>query len=283
MAFDLGSVVKSSEMAGPPKIVVYGVPGLGKTTFGCTFESPILLRTEDGAAALDVPTFPSVAVGLGDIFDAAYALLNEHPYRTLVVDSLDWMEPLVWANTIARLNESRDRPVKSIEQVGYGKGYVEADAEWRNVLRCFELLRLRRGMAIVLVAHSEIKRHEPPDEDPYDRYQIKLHKRGLAILDEWADMMLFANYKAAERVLTKDGGQKGESKYRAKGSGERVLFTSKRPAFEAKSRWPLPHDIYIGQDRTWAGFHYELNKATNGRYSLPTSLTGQPQPQNDAA
>ena len=265
MTFELSNIVSASAEFRPQKILAYGVQGLGKTTFGCTFESPILLRIEDGAAAIDVPTFPQLVETYGQLCEAIQALHGEHAFKTLVVDSLDWIEPLLWAETCRRLG------IDSIEKAGYGKGYVEADAEWRMVLGGFDSLRLNRGMAIVCVAHSEIKRHEPPDGDPYDRYQIKLHKRAWALSQEWADMVLFANYRR-RTIKTKDGGPKGENKYRAEGSGDRCLYTDERPAYMAKNRWSLPHEIFVGQDKTWAAFHQALHEATGGKYALPSTL-----------
>lgn len=269
MAFDLSTVVSAAAEFRPQKILTYGVQGLGKTTFGCTFEKPILLRIEDGAAAIDVPTFPKLIEHYGELCEALAALhTQEHGFKTLVVDSLDWIEPLVWATTCQRLG------IDSIEKAGYGKGYVEADADWRNVMGWLDALRLNRGMTIVLIAHAEIKKHEPPDGDAYDRYQIKLHKRAWALWQEWADMVLFANYRR-RTIKTKDGGTKGDSKFRAEGSGERCLYTDERPAYLAKNRWSLPHEIFVGQDKGWSAFHQALNAATAGRYPLPTTLNPQ--------
>lgn len=273
--FDLQSITSAAAMFRPQRILVHGVQGLGKTTLGCTFEKPILLRIEDGAAAIDVPTFPKLIESMGELCQAIQALHGEHDFQTLVVDSLDWMEPIVWANTVARLNESRERPLSSIEDVGYGKGYVEADADWRMVMGGFDSLRLNKGMTVVIIAHSEIKRHEPPDGDAFDRYQIKLHKRAWALWQEWADMVLFANYRR-RLIKTKDGGKSGQDKHRAEGSGERVLFTDERPAYMAKNRWGLPHEIYVGQDKSWAAFHQALSTSTGGRYALPSNLVQAP-------
>lgn len=268
MAFDLQSITSTAGTFAPQKILAYGVQGLGKTTFGCTFERPILLRIEDGAAALDVATFPKLIESMGEIVEAIQALHGEHDFKTVVVDSLDWLEPLVWANTCARLG------IESIEKAGYGKGYVEADADWRLLMGGFDSLRLNRGMTIVLIAHAEVKNFQPPDGDPYDRYQIKLHKRAWALWQEWADMVLFANYRR-QSIKTKDGGTKGDDKFRAVGTGERCLFTDERPAFLAKNRWALPHEIFIGQDKTWAAFHQALNQATGGKYALPSTLNSK--------
>ena len=262
--FDLSSIASTATDFKPQKVLAYGVQGIGKTTWGCTFDTPILLRIEDGAAALDVPTFPKLVETYAELCEAINALHGDHGFKALVVDSLDWLEPIIWRATCARLG------VESIEQPGYGKGYVEADAEWRTIMGGFDSLRLNRGMTIVLVAHAEIKRFEAPDGEPYDRYQIKLHKRAWALWQEWADMVLFANYRR-HMIKTKDGGKKNPDKYRAEGSGERCLFTDERPAYLAKNRWGLPHEIVIGQDKTWSAFHQALHEATSGRYPLPTS------------
>lgn len=259
--FDLASIIGSGDVFTPQKILIYGVQGLGKTTFGATFEKPILLRTEDGAAALNVPTFPDLVTDYQHMLDAITSLHGEHPFRTLVLDSLDWLEPLVHAHTCRRLE------VESIEAPGYGKGYTEADTDWRMIMGGLDSLRHNRGMTMVIIAHAEIKRFEPPDSAGYDRYQIKLQKRAWALWQEWADMVLFSNYRKA--LIAKD--KKGE-KVRAEGVGERILYTEERPAFCAKNRWGLPPDISIGNDRTWAGFHRALNVATKGRYPIPATI-----------
>ena len=282
--FDLNNIISSAQDFKAQKILVYGPPGLGKTTFACTFEAPVLLRVEDGAAALDVPTFPELIKEYAELCDCINALHGEHQYKTLVVDSLDWLEPIIWAETCDRLTRAGMRTktgeaITSIEQAGYGKGYVEADRVWRKIIGGFDSLRIKRGMNLVMVAHAEQKRIEPPDSDPYDRYQIKLHKRAWAIWQEWVDMLLFATYERS-LVKTKDGGPGGEDKHRAKGTGNRQIYTDERPAFLAKNRWSLPHEIFIGQDKTWSGFHQALNTATGGRYPLPTNNHN---PQEEAA
>lgn len=253
----LNTIRKANSFFPPQKIVAYGVQGIGKTSFGATFESPVLLPVEDGAAAIEIDSFP-LATTFQAIVDAITALHDEHAFKTLVVDSLDWLEPLVWQATCEEHGKA------SIEAFGYGKGYAEADKYWRMVMGGFDSLRANKGMQIVLLAHSEVKKVEPPETDPFDRYQMRLHKRAFALWQEWSDMNLFMNYKVA--VQKSDQGF-GNERVRGIGTGDRVIHTVERPAWDAKSRWPLPEEIYIGKDKTWAAFHKALTEATNGRYT----------------
>lgn len=261
----LDTVKKANEVYVPQKIVAYGVQGIGKTTFGATFESPILLPIEEGAAAIEVESFPLVsqwqsADGSPSIIGAIEALHGDHNYKTLVVDSLDWLEPLVWQAVCEAHGKS------SIEDFGYGKGYVEAQKWWTHFMQGLDSLRRTKGMDIVLLAHSEIKRHEPPDSDPYDRYQLRLHRKAFALWQEWADLVLFLNYRVN---IKKDDKGFGNERTRGVGTGERVIFTSERPAYDAKNRWKLPEEILVGKDATWGAFHEELSKATSGKYVNP--------------
>lgn len=243
----------------PQKILIYGVQGIGKNTFASTFKAPVLLQFEEGSAALDIPAFPLIHVFQGAI-DAINALHGDHKYKTLIVDTLDWLEPLLWAACCEHHGK------ESIESFGYGKGYIEVDRWWRHIMQGLDSLRHTKGMDIVLLAHAKIKNIHPPDTDPYDTYQIKLQDRAFALIQEWSDMTLFLNYKVNIQK-TKTGIN--EERTRGIGTGDRMIFTTERPAYKAKSRWPLPDEILIGKDRTWSEFHTQLEAATGGKYTHP--------------
>lgn len=252
----LGLVKPANSVWQAQKIVLYGVQGIGKTTFGATFDNPILAPIEDGAHNVNIMSFPKITE-YGQMVDIITALHEEHPYKTLVVDSLDWMEPLVWAYTCA-LHQKQN-----IEDFGYGKGYVMALDSWRNIMSGLDSLRENMGMNVVLIAHTHIKRFESPEMEPFDRYETKLQKAAAALWEEWADMVLFANYKM--RIVR----EKGEATKRAQGQGERIIYTSERPAYKAKNRWGLPEEINVGKDNTWSAFHKALSDATGGKYVIP--------------
>jgi len=252
---------KANDTYHPPRIIAYGVRGLGKTTFGSTFESPILIPTEEGAESIDINTYPLVTT-FQQMVDYITDLHGRDGFKTLVLDSLDWMEPIIWAETC------RQYEVDSIEKVlkGYGKGYKEALKPWRMILGGFDSLRKNKGMNIVLLAHSEVKKVEPPETEAFDKYQMHLQKDAFAILQEWADMVLFLNYRVA---ISKSDEGFGKERVRGIGTGERVIFCSERPAFDAKKRRGIPDEIYIGKDVSWAAFHSALETATSGGYVAP--------------
>lgn len=265
--FTLENITSANAEWKPQRILLYGPQGLGKSTFGATFDKPIMARTEDGSGNIDVATFPDLVTSFADIEAVIKALHGEHNFKTAIVDSLDWLEPLVWKKQIDEQPVTdKGAPVNNIEDYGWGKGYAMADTWWRYLMGGFDSLRLNKGMNIVLIAHAEIKSYTSPETDPYDRYQIKLQKRAFALWQEWADMVLFAKYKTS--IQKTETGFNKEIR-RGVGSGERIICTEERPAYLAKNRWGLPPEIYIGQDKAWSGFHQALHDATGGRYGLP--------------
>lgn len=232
----------------PPRILIHGVAGVGKTTFAAGACKPVVIQTEDGLGTLDVPHFPLVRT-FDQVIEGLAALYTEdHDFKTVIVDSVDWLEPLVWAKAC------RDNGWNSIEDAGYGKGYVAALNLWRQYLDGLNALRDDRGMTVVQIAHTDIKRFDSPEHDPFDRYVIKLHSRAAALLQEHSDIVLFANYRIS--TVKADVGFNKKIN-RAVGSGERVMHTVERPAFLAKNRYALPETLPL----QWQAFAQAMPEA----------------------
>jgi hypothetical protein len=223
------------------------VHGVGKTTLASQAASPVFIRTEDGMGKIRQPAFP-IAKNFGEVMGALRALQGEHKYRTVVVDSIDWLEPLIWDTTCQENGKA------NIEDFGYGKGYTYADTYWKEFLNQLTLLRDKRGLTVVCIGHTEIKRFDAPDAEPYDRYVLKLHKRASALVDEWADIIGFARYE----VLT-ESTEVGFNKkvIRGVGTGARLLSLEERPAFDAKNRYGLPSEIPL----SWSALRDALKEA----------------------
>lgn len=236
MAISLASLKRSSDRK-PPRMLIYGTAGIGKTTLGTQAPAPVFIQTED--SEVDCPTF-GLLKSYDEVMEAMASLVTEpHDFKTVVLDSLDWLEPIVWRET-CRLNKWA-----SIEDAGFGKGYVAALDTWRVLLDGFNALRDERGMAVMILAHCEIKRFDSPETEPYDRYQIKLQKAASALVQEHVDAVLFANYRVS--TVKADAGFNRKA-VRGVGAGDRRLYTTERPAFLAKNRFGLPDSI----DLDWA-------------------------------
>lgn len=224
----------------PMRVLLFGVEGVGKSTFAANAPAPIFLAAEDGTAQLDVARFPEPKTW-ADVFDALDELIvGEHQFRTVVIDTLDWLEPLCWAHVVERGGPK----IKSIEDFGYGKGYAAALDEWRRFLARLEQLRVKRGMHVIFLAHSWIKPFKNPEDEDYDRFELKIHTKASGLLKEWADAVLFARYETFVNTDEKKGRTRGVS------TGARVMHTQRTAAWDAKNRYDLPAVLPLD----WAAF-----------------------------
>jgi len=247
---NLKSLIKKKAESKPPRIVVHGIHGVGKSFFASNAPDPIFLITEDGLTNIVVDHFP-LATSLDEVWQYMELIMNEdHQYKTFVVDTIDWLEKLIFKQVCS------DNSVDTPEDIGYGKAYVFAMKHWEKFLRGLDRIR-DKGIAIILLAHNEIKTFNPPDNDPYDRYQIKLHRHAATAIEEWSDAVLFANFRT---VVTKKS--KNDAKAKAVGSGERVLYSSNRPAWRAKSRYPIPAEIPLDFKELMSAIKGENNTIT---------------------
>lgn len=231
MALSLANL-KTRTALSPPRFLIYGPPGMGKSSLACEFPNPVVLDIERGLPPnIDVPHFSDF-----DSFESVMEMLSslysdDHKFGTVVVDTLDRLEPMLWAYTCRR-NQWAD-----IESPGYGKGYTSADEDWRKFLDMLVALRRDRGMAVVLLAHSHVVTLPSPTTDPYPSYDIRLHKRGLAMVQDEVDGVLFVNQGATVKE-TKAGFNKVDR--HAEGGGTRWIYADVNPAFIAKNRYGIP-------------------------------------------
>jgi hypothetical protein len=219
----------------PQKAVIYGPEGVGKSTLASLTPGPVFLDTEGGTHHLDVIRLD--AASTWEEITAAVAQLAkaDHPFRTLVVDTADWLEKRLAEHLCRKSNKD------SIEDFGYGKGWVILTEEFARFLNSLDAL-LARGMNVVFLAHSTVKKFEAPDQaGSYDRFELKLSKQVAPLLKEWADLVLFANY--VTRIAEKDSG-----KTRGVGGKERVLYATHTAAYDAKNRHGLPDKLPFSID-----------------------------------
>lgn len=252
------------------KIVIYGPEGIGKSTFAAEFPTPVFIDTEGSTDNMDVARLdkPTSWTMLNN--EVAFIKANPTECSTLVIDTIDWAESMAVADVCAQHGK------KGIEDFGWGKGYTYVQEEMGRFLNSLSDL-VDMGINVVLTAHAQIKKFEQPDEmGSYDRYELKLgQKTGsktAPLVKEWADMVLFANYKTL--VMTAENGKK-----KAQG-GERVMYTNHRPAWDAKNRHNLPDELpfnYAGIAHIFAGQTTQTTQPTNPQ---PAPQTTSATPQN---
>lgn len=227
--------ITSGRIESAKKVVVYGPEGIGKSTFAAQFPNPLFIDTEGSTKYMDVRRLdkPTSWEMLRQQID--YVRQNPQICGTLCIDTIDWAEQLCIDDICAKHQK------KGIEDFGYGNGYVYEKEAFGRFLNHLESV-IQAGVHVVLTAHAQMRKFEQPDElGAYDRYEMKLGKKTGSqispLVKEWADMVLFANYKTYA-VQTDDKGKK----FKAQG-GQRVMYTSHHPCWDAKNRFGLPEEL----------------------------------------
>lgn len=211
------------------KIVLYGVEGVGKSTFASKFPNPLFIDTEGSTMHLDVARIDPAPKSWTELECVVADVKRERPCSTLVIDTIDWAEKLCIEQICA------ENKWKSIESPSYGAGYTMLRERVGRLLdRLTDVSEV--GINILLVAHATMRKFEQPDEAaPYDRWELKLQRKVSPIVKEWADAVLFVNYKTT--VETVDSGM-GQVKGKAR-NARRTLYCEHHACWDAKNRWGL--------------------------------------------
>lgn len=264
MAIDLSRVSKGRRTAAPLALV-YGPEGSGKTTFCCGSDSALLLRAEKGEGDLDVARYPLDAEDGGtevfqsftELCDTLQAVHADPSYGVVVLDSMTAVERLIHQHVCL------EGGVESIEKYekGFGKGYRRAQElawqliEWARAIQS-------QGRAFLFIAHAEVNKFQDPEGEDYDQYMPRMHKQVREILTAQCEHVFFLNWKTFK--TQKDEGF-GKTSTTATGQ-QRMLYTAKRPAFYAKTRYSLPAEIMLPDDpsnptKGWSVFMEAVAKA----------------------
>ena len=225
-----------------PRIILYGMEGIGKSTFAANFPSPIFIQTEDGLGMIDCAKFPLVK-SFDEVFQELVALETEpNEFKTIVIDSLDWLERLIWDKV------AQDSKVNNIEQIGFGKGYTMALTFWRIVLDHLEALH-KQGKIILLLAHAVAEDYSDPEVNSLKRFTPRLHKTARSLVAEYVDVILLAT-----RAF---GAAKGDQ------NNPRIVRTEASPYQVAKSRFAIPAELPLDADAVLYSIKQAQNEANS--------------------
>ena len=271
MAID-PSRLRSSKSTKPPITLLYGVDGVGKSSLAAEWPDAYYLPTAGETPPSDVElATPGTMESLDDFFEVVgYLLTAEHEFKTLIVDSLDGVEPLANAVTCARIGADSINSNEKGSPAAFGQGQVQSEVEWNQFMEaCRDLTQA--GIAVVLIAHPEIKRFDSPVTDPYDRYGVRLNKRAAALIREQSDIVAFMNYRVS--IKSKEVAPKKEVSH-AEGGKERQIHLTEGAGFVAKNRFNMPDAIVYKK-----GGGYEAM----AKFFPAPSGTSPAQPAADAA
>lgn len=251
----------------PMKVLIYGVEGIGKTTFASKFPDPIFIDTEGSTGFINARKLPN-PTSWTILLDELEDIKSEPRGKTLIIDTLDWAERL------AKKYLMDKNKWAAIDSTNYGSRYVALSDEIGKLLN--KLTEIKDvGINVVLTAHAETKKHELPDEmGQYDKYTLKLEKRDAGLAKEWADMILFFNYKTTIISDSKSNSKKATG-------GQRVMYTTHKPAWDAKNRLGLPDELPIDFEAIRELFEAKTGMSTTQIKSESNTQTQQQVPLPD--
>lgn len=243
------------------KVVIYGPEGIGKSSLAAQFPDPLFIDTEGSTDNMDVARMDKPG-SWSMLMQQIEFVKQSMPCKTLIIDTADWAERLCIEHICAQHGK------KGIEDFGYGSGYSYLAEEYGRLLNKLSELK-DLGINVVLTAHAQIRKFEQPDEmGAYDRWELKLgNKKTLAttapLTKEWADMVLFCNYKTLS-IASDDKGKK----FKGQG-GKRVIYTNHHPAWDAKNRFGLPEEL----DMSFAGIAHIFAAQQSAQVQQPVTET----------
>lgn len=229
------SKIKRGDAELPPRILIAGPEGIGKSTIASQSPNPLFICSEDGLTGLEHVARLSPA-GLDELNQLLDELSRDAAgYKSLVIDTADWLERMIYEGICKRDGKA------NIEDYGYGKGYTIAEQELVTILSKLDAIRHNQKLWIIVLSHVQIRTFQDPRGDSWDRYEMKGNKKFTGIFREWPDACLFAVF---EVFKTKDKGSQKEKTI----GGDRVLHTQWSPAWDAKNRLNLPDSIPLNWD-----------------------------------
>ena len=235
MAYDLSKVKKAKPRIGQ-RWIIYGEPGMGKTSLAVSFPKVLLLDLEEGLPQDAKRVDQQVIKSAEDLFGWIDALQEQdHSYKTVVIDSLGMVEHFFMEDIKAK------HKITDLRDAGWGKAYNELKVYFRTMLDDLTSICREQGMQVILIGHTEVANIDSPLHGSYDKISLGLGKTGKKIVEAATDIILFLD----EDITTKkEVGDFGKETKRAIGdTKKRWLNCSKNPAYTAKNRIGLPEKL----------------------------------------
>lgn len=251
--------VKEIKMKGsglPSRVIMHGVEGVGKTSWAANAPKPIFLmaRGETGLETLidsgrlpEVPHFPE-SMSFDDLMSSLEWIRDSsHEYKTVVIDTLNGLERLCHEHVCKR-DFGNDWGKHGF--ISYMAGFEISLADWRLLLNLLDEIRKKKKMSVICLCHTRVNTFKNPEGADFDRYAPAMHQKTWELTHRWADHVLFANFYTVVEV------ESNSKKGKAVGGQQRVMYTERHAAYDAKNRAGLPEEIEMGNSgsEAWNNF-----------------------------
>jgi len=255
------STVTTGKRIKPIAVLLHGVHGIGKSTFGEESNKPIFIGPEENDE-LDAARFPKVT-SWGQLLNQLKTLqTDDHDFKTVVIDTIDTLEQV--AQKLILSGKDKDKTMATA-MGGFGKAY-EKQREMFIDLRDSYIIPLReiKGMNIIILAHSErVMIEDPMTNTTYTKWETAIHKKCKPVFEDWVSAILFATY---ENFKT----ERSDGKEVAVGDGSRLLFTEERPSHIAKNRFSLESEIEMTKGEVYRDFSAQVKAFYKGAKKAET-------------
>ena len=227
--------------------IINAVEGWGKTTLAAYAPDPLIIqvRTETGYETLHraalVPTVDCATVQTWDELLAVVAMARDTRHRTIAIDAMGGAERMCH-ELVCQRDFGGDWSEKGF--MSYQRGYEVSVLDWEKLLAGLDAIYRQRQASILLLSHARMRTVNDPAGPSYDRYEGDAHKKTWAATARWADLVLFGTFST---VIVDERKSKGQQFGKGKGigTGERIIHTTRRDAWDAKNRFGMPELIEL--------------------------------------
>ena len=206
-----------------PKLMLYGLSGVGKSSLAAKLKNPIFLDFEGGLNYLGVDRTPQY-LDLDEFYKDLIELYRtaeagKRVYDTIVIDSVDWLVRKV-VEKAAGIDKHNLTETLNRSNGGYGNGKQVLENQIRTMLLPLLVSLNKQGYGICLVAHAERKDLMDADGVDTERIAPKIDVNTMNTFVEWCDNVFYLKNINGERFLVLEGDTNVLAKNRLELTGE---------------------------------------------------------------